>query len=240
MISFDKIVDTVKTEKFIEIGFSLDEVKKKPVFTSLENKNNKRFRCMLDSGESIPVWCAGVESLMLTFPKAEQKQDIKYVLSGFGRGYDVAEVCYIPAMVLDNGEHSIVFNRMYLPVISKNRFGADLIMPSSFFKNANIILSQMQTLPEKQLIFQCHNPWYITKFTKVRVSAKAAEDLRKIYGIDVSAENDILGNDGEFNDVLAQIGSSPEVIEDFSEDDQGQDTGIASLDVFGGSGKGDT
>lgn len=189
---------------------------------------------MLDSGASIPVWCAGIKSFKLTFPKAKLQEQTKYILGGFGSGFEVADVYYVPAMMLNNGEHSIVFNRTYLPVVNKNRFGADLILPSSFFKNSNIIISQIQSLPEKQLILQCRSLWHVMKFTKVRVNAAAVKILKEEHGITgILAGEDILGVEGEFNDALVQFSTLAKVIEDFPEDGQEQDTGAAPLDIFG-------
>lgn len=149
MISLDKIIDVAKVGKFIEVGFPLDAGVVKPIFISLSNNSNKEFQCMLDSGASIPVWCSGEMSVKKVFPKAKLQDKTKYVLGGFGRDFEIANVYYIPAMTLSNGVRSVTFYKTYLPVVNKNRFGADLILPSSFFTNANIVISQMQSLPEK-------------------------------------------------------------------------------------------
>lgn len=235
MNSLKEMINVAERERFTEIGFPLKTDSIKPIFLSFENKDNKEFRCMLDSGASIPVWCAGIKSFKLTFPKAESQEKIKYILGGFGSGFEVADVYYVPVMMTNNGEHSIVFNRTYLPVVNKNRFGADLILSSSFFRNANIVISQMQSLPEKQLILQCRSLWYVMKFTKIRVNAAAVKILEEEHGITgISAGEDILGVEGEFNDALAQFSSLARVIEDFPEDGQSQDIGAAPLDIFGG------
>lgn len=215
MIRLDEIIDVAKAERFVEIGFPLEIDAVKPIFPSLRSMSNKRFRCMLDSGASIPVWCSGKESLKKVFPKADLRDNIKYILGGFGSGFETADVYYVPAMVLYNGERSIVFNKTYLPVVNKDRFGANLILPSSFFKNASITIAQMKSLPEKQLILQCHSLWYEMKFTKVRVNDKVVKALKEKYNIDgISAGQDILGVEGEFNDALAQLCSSTKIIED--------------------------
>lgn len=234
MVSFDKIINATRVEKFLEVGFPLVEAAIKPIFLSFENENNSEFSCMLDTGASIPVWCAGDKLFKEILPRAKLQERTKYILGGFGSGFEVADVYYVPAMVLNNGDHSIVFNRAYLPVVNKNRFGANLILPSSFFKNANIVISQLQTLTEKQLIFQCHNPWYIMKFTKVRVNADAVGLLEGGYGITgISDGEDILGVEREFNDALVQFSTIAKTIEDFPEDGQGQDTEAAPLNIFG-------
>ena len=234
MISLDKIISDARSEKFVEIGFSLRADMVKPVFNCSKSMNNGRFRCMLDSGASIPVWCSGKEYLEETFPKAESREKIKYILGGFGSGFEIADVYYIPAMALSNGVRSITFYKTYLPVVNKNRFGANLILPSSFFKNSNIIISQMQSLPEKQLILQCRSLWHEMRFTKTLVTAELREKLAE-YGITVITNGEyILGVEGEVEPALAQFSTLMKVIEDFPEEGQSQDTGAAPLDIFGG------
>ena len=65
---------------------------------------------MLDSSASIPVWCSGAEYLKLTFPQAELRKNLKGLLSGFGKGFEMADVYYIPRLVLSNGQQVIVLN----------------------------------------------------------------------------------------------------------------------------------
>lgn len=73
------------------------------------------------------------------------------------------------------------------------------------------------------------------KFTKVHVNAAAVKILKEKVGIaGISAGEDILGVEGEFNDALVQCSSLARVIEDFPEDGQEQNTGAAPLDIFGG------
>lgn len=221
-MNFRQIADIVEEEKFRDIEFLLDMRMAKPVFTSWENKYNDSFECMLDSGASIPVWCSGVEHLKLTFPQAELCTSLKGLLSGFGKGFEIVDIYYIPSLVLSNGQHSIVLNRTYLPVVNKDSFGANLILPSAIFKNANIIISQMQSLSEKQLILQCHSLWYTMKYTKYLLNAEAVRKLREDFKIlNISDEDAILGAEGELKDELAQLSicELTGVTESFAEED---------------------
>ena len=177
---------------------------------------------MLDSGASIPVWCSGEEQLVEIFPKAKLEGDVKYILGGFGREFELAKVYRIPALVLNNGMHSITFYNTYLPVVNKDRFGANLIMPSSFFGNANIIISQMQSLPEKQLVFQCHNFRYEMKFTKTLVTADVLDKLTGKGITGVSLGENILGVVSEVDPMLAQFGGLTKVIEDSLKEDDSE------------------
>lgn len=117
----------------------------------------------------------------------------------------MADVYRIPKMVLHNGESSIVFHNAHLAVVSKDRFGTNLIMPSSVFKNANILISQIQFLPEKLLVFQCHSLEYTMKFTKYVINENAAKLLRKHYNIHIFSGQEILGVEDGFDQELTQL-----------------------------------
>lgn len=218
-MSLYNIFSAASLEKFMEMAFLLKADSRKPVFNCLTTMSCGEFRCMLDSGASIPVWCSGEEQLVETFPKAKLEEDVKYILGGFGREFELAKVYRIPAMVLNSGMHSITFYNTYLPVVSKDRFGANLIMPSSFFGNANIVISQMEALPEKQLILQCRSFRYEMKFTKTPVTADVLGRLAEEGISGVSLGENILGVAGEVDPMLAQFGGLTKVIEDSPEED---------------------
>lgn len=84
IIKLNEIINVAEAERFTEISFSLDERAAKPIFISQENKDGGEFQCMLDSGASIPVWCSGERDLKETFPKADLRDNMKYILGGFG------------------------------------------------------------------------------------------------------------------------------------------------------------
>lgn len=144
-----------------------------------------------------------------TFPQAELRTNLKGLLSGFGKGFEIVDVYYIPSVVLFNGQQSVVLNQTYLPVVNKDSFGANLILPSSIFKNANILIFQMRPLPEKQLILQCHSLWYTMKYAKYPLNAEVVRKLREDLKIfHVSDQDTILGAEGELKDELAQLSFS--------------------------------
>lgn len=222
-MNFRQIANIAEEAKFRDIEFSLSRRVAKPVFTSLENKYNGEFRCMLDSGASIPVWCSGERTLKLAFPQAELRGKLKGLLSGFGKGFEMVDVYYIPRVVISSGQQVIVFNQTYLPVVNKDSFGANLILPSSIFKNANILIAQMQSLPEKQLILQSNNLWYTMKYTKYVLDAEVIRRLRENFNIlNVSDKDAILGAEGELKEELAQLslGELTGVAESFAEEEQ--------------------
>lgn len=217
-MNFRQITNIAEEEKFRDIEFFVDANTAKPVFISAQNKYNDEFKCMLDSGASIPVWCSGAEHLLLAFPQAELRGNLKGLLSGFGKGFEIVDVYFIPRVVISNGQQTLVLNRTYLPVVNKDSFGANLILPSSIFKNANILIAQMQSLPEKQLVLQCHSLWYTMRYTKYSLNAEVVRRLREDFNIlNVSDKDAILGAEGELKDELAQLDILEVATEDFTE-----------------------
>lgn len=214
-----KLVNAVKDEDTNEIEFSLDEEHLKPVFMSLENQTRKGFTCMLDSGASIPVWCSGAKLLRRTFPEAMHETDMKSLLSGFGSGLEIADVYYLPKMELYDGSCSIVFQKVYLPVVKRDNFGANLILPSSIFKNANILISQMQPLQGKKLFFQCRHLVYKLKYTVCSLSLEILQALKEKYSVEgISEKHRIVGAEREFRQELMQLSELVEQIENFAGD----------------------
>lgn len=198
-----EVVDKAETEEAREIVFSLMIKRLKPVFASQKNTTNDRFSCMLDTGAGIPVWCTGVETLKETFSKAIAKPTLKSVLSGFGIGCEIGEVYYIPSIELSNGKDSVIFKEVYLPVVNKGTFGADLILPSSILKNCNILLSQNEKIRKKELFFQGRSLQFKMNYTKRRLSFEDVAVLQKMLKTqEITIDTSFLGEENEFKETL--------------------------------------
>lgn len=201
----DVILDA-EGKSFKELEFNLKIEKLKPVFTSIECTTNKEFNCMLDSGAGIPVWCTGMNTLMRTFSNAVLKPELKGMLSGFGSGFIITDVFYIPKAEICNGKESIIFKDFYLPVMDRGNFGADLVIPSSMFKNSNILLSQCTVSgKQKKLFIQYQAEFYKAQYTVRWLTAKGVSNLNKICKAhNITMDTKIIGGEGEFYKVLVQ------------------------------------
>lgn len=212
-----EFIEIAEKEDFKEVEFTLAKSKLKPVFMSFGNKTNTGFTYMLDSGASMPVWCSGAELLQRTFPEALQETDMKSLLSGFGKGVEVADVYYLPKMELYDGSCSIIFQKVYLPIVKRDNFGANLILPSSIFKSANILISQMQPLHEKKLVFQCRHLVYGLKYTVRSLPPEIIQVLKERYRVEnISERQRIVGAEKEFKQELAQLSELVGQIENFA------------------------
>ena len=95
MTSFYKIFSTDVSEKFMEITFTFEADIRKPVFNCLQTVGCGEFRCMLDSGASIPVWYLGEEQLAETFPEAKLESQRLHGQTDFGQSDFCCLVGYI-------------------------------------------------------------------------------------------------------------------------------------------------
>lgn len=193
-----------------DLCFSLDENSTKPVFISYENAINNEFTCMLDTGAAIPVWCSGVAQLLDAFPSAVYKPDLKTILSGFGTGFQVADVYYIPEIEFNNGDGSFMrFTEFYLPVVERKTFGADLIFPSAMLRETNILLCDSADGGlEKSLFLQNSSLLYKTRYTYRQFPVSIVNKIKEACrSQDISIQTKFIGSGNEFYKILVQNGS---------------------------------
>lgn len=121
----------------INLKFNLYRVKgiyNKPVIKNICNRY--KMRCLVDTGARVPVWCSGEKELLSYYPSC-QKQNAIFILSGFGKGYEIANVYTIPDFILSDGKSKIVFKNLVVAVIDKD-FSIDLILSYTMFNKMNI------------------------------------------------------------------------------------------------------
>ncbi len=192
------------------ICFPLHGKSDKPVFISEACKTNDKFTCMLDTGAAIPVWCSGVAQLVDAFPSAVYKLDLKTILSGFGTGFQVAGVYYIPEIEFNNGDgNSLRFTKFYLPVVERRTFGADLIFPSAMLKETNILLCDSDGNGlEKSLFLQNSSLLYKASYTYRQLPVSTVNKIKEVCKSQgISIHTKFIGSGNEFYKILVQNGS---------------------------------
>lgn len=105
----------------------------KPVFTVI-TPAGRQIKCMLDTGADMPVWCGSEGLLKIVFP-AVQLADKKFLLSGFGRKPEMAEVYKIPEFMIKAGDESLTFQNLYIASSFGRNFGCDLILSATMFRH---------------------------------------------------------------------------------------------------------
>ncbi len=91
---------------------------------------------LFDTGATISVWVGGSKSFEATFPSAV-RMDMQAILSGFGSGYDVADVCRIPEYHLkDSMGNTVMIKNLYVAV-TKRDFSFRMILSFPVFEKMN-------------------------------------------------------------------------------------------------------
>lgn len=96
----------------------------------------KRFNCLIDTGASVPVWCAGEQLLNTYYPNCIRTGAV-FILNGFGVGNEIAPVYLIPEFVLSDGKQCIKYINVTVAV-TKRGFTFDMILSYSMFNKMNI------------------------------------------------------------------------------------------------------
>ena len=72
--------------------------------------------------------------LKIVFPKVELV-DKKFLLSGFGRKPEVADIYKIPEFIIQAEKEKLTFKNLYMASSFGRNFGCDLILSATMFKH---------------------------------------------------------------------------------------------------------
>ena len=103
--------------------------------------------CLIDSGADTPIWTKGAERLN-RFYKAEKVEEKKFLLSGFGNGYEIVDVYKISDVELtgtdeDGVDDKVIFKNIIVGCTSRPSMVADLILPNTAFSHMNLTLRNL-------------------------------------------------------------------------------------------------
>ena len=103
--------------------------------------------CLIDSGADTPIWTKGAERLG-RFYKSEKVAEKKFLLSGFGHGYEIVDVYKVSDVELsgvdeDGVGDKVVFKNIIVGCTSRPSMVADLILPNTVFSHMNLILRNL-------------------------------------------------------------------------------------------------
>ncbi len=115
------------------LSLQLSNRSAKPIFTTI-TLADKQIKCMLDTGADMPVWCGSEGLLKIVFPKVELV-DKKFLLSGFGRKPEVADIYKIPEFIIQAEKEKLTFKNLYMASSFGRNFGCDLILSATMFKH---------------------------------------------------------------------------------------------------------
>ena len=109
----------------------------RPVFSLKDN-----ITCLIDSGADTPVWTQGEDRLKDVF-EVEKIEGKKFLLSGFGVGYEIVDVYRVNNLELIGEGDSVVFKSITVACTSRPTMVADLILPNTAFNHMNLTLRNL-------------------------------------------------------------------------------------------------
>lgn len=109
----------------------------RPVFSLKDN-----ITCLVDSGADTPVWTQGAERFMDVF-QVEKVEGKKFLLSGFGVGYEIVDVYDVKDLALSGEGEEVVFKSITVACASRPAMVADLILPNTAFNHMNLTLRNL-------------------------------------------------------------------------------------------------
>lgn len=104
----------------------------RPIFTA--HINNIPFRCMLDTGADIPVFCKGTELFKeLTKGMGNVSEFKDSSIGGFGKQEETAMLWNMETFVLSDMKNALTYRNMKVAVMSKPNIPCDIILSASIF-----------------------------------------------------------------------------------------------------------
>lgn len=124
----------------IDLKFDIYKLKTVCNITIIKNNiNGIAMDALLDTGAMIPVWCSGETDLLNIYPNA-RKLNCAYILHGFGKGYEIADVYTIPDFILSDGKSTIHYINFIIAVANKD-FSFDMVLSYTMFNKMNVSIN---------------------------------------------------------------------------------------------------
>lgn len=120
----------------------------RPIFKAYIN--GIPFKCMLDTGADIPVFCKGTELFKEIVKEMEGVSEFKdSLIGGFGKTDESTMLWNIDNFVLSDKTSSIAYREMKIAVIHKPKIPCDMILSASMFMKMKC---QLDCLSEKHAL----------------------------------------------------------------------------------------
>lgn len=105
----------------------------------LESETGDELTCLFDTGANIPVYTSGMYELLDVFPSAVKIDDAVACLSGFGKGFNTADLYRIPRLAINSNDslEKVEFINLVIAYLKRADFNFDMILSSTMFKHIN-------------------------------------------------------------------------------------------------------
>ena len=132
--------------------------------------------CMIDTGADTPVWTTGSDTIEREL-NARKVEDKHYILSGFGKDYEVAYVYEIPELKLACDNDSIVFKGLLVACTMRPTMIARLILPASALSHMNYLIHNVGIETPRVEIEHDKNEYYV----RPKYSSIDGRILQRVY-----------------------------------------------------------
>ena len=99
---------------------------------SIRFKNNDGTICLFDTGANYPVWCTGLNTLLVQYPNAYMVKGVEGYIMGFGGSGTKSVIYCIPELRLSNNKEALLISNMWVAVYNRD-FDCDLILGYPLF-----------------------------------------------------------------------------------------------------------
>lgn len=111
----------------------------RPIFKA--HINQIPFKCMLDTGADIPVFCKGTALFKEIVKEMEGVSEFKNsLIGGFGKNNEAAMLWNIGEFALSDQKSSIVYKGMKIAVMDKPKIPCDMILSASMFMKMKYVI----------------------------------------------------------------------------------------------------
>lgn len=111
----------------------------RPIFKAYIN--DIPFKCMLDTGADIPVFCKGTELFREIVKEMEGISEFKNSsIGGFGKTDETVMLWNIDNFVLSDKNSSIAYRGMKIAVMDKPKIPCDMILSASMFMRMKYVI----------------------------------------------------------------------------------------------------
>lgn len=111
----------------------------RPIFKAYIN--NISFKCMLDTGADIPVFCKGTQLFKALTKEMKGVSEFKdSLISGFGKNVEKTMLWNIDDFKLSDQSKSILYKGMKIAVVNKPNIPCDMILSASMFMKMKYVI----------------------------------------------------------------------------------------------------
>ena len=144
--------------------------------------NDNVISTLVDTGASLPVWVGDLDLFESYFPDCTE-DDSETLISGFGKGIEIAPVYRIPEFELSDGSDSIKFMNLLVAVIQRD-YSFDMILSFPMLSKANygyVSYNEMHKPVSPSFYIEPFKDTYYTGTKKALIAERVSAENQKYF-----------------------------------------------------------